>query len=193
MSWLEEGRVYNKVIAFKTDTVVKSLLHNKEVSFEMTNIVPFFNKKHPFSNFYPAKFTVRGVIFPTSEHFFMYRKAERYSPSGGFKERILATSDPAEAKQIGRRISNFDEKDWNTHSIEVMSTGIRNKFHQNPDLLKILLDTGDSILVEASPYDRIWGCGISESDPRINDPSKWTGKNQLGKILMQVREEFKGI
>jgi len=68
-----------------------------------------------------------------------------------------------------------------------VTVGCREKFRQNPPLAAALLATGDTILVEASPYDRIWGVGLKWNDPRILDRSLWLGTNLLGKALMKVR------
>ncbi len=69
-----------------------------------------------------------------------------------------------------------------------MFVGCREKFRRNEAFANALLTTGTSILVEASPYDRIWGIGLGEHDPRIGDPSAWRGLNLLGKALMRVRD-----
>jgi hypothetical protein len=65
------------------------------------------------------------------------------------------------------------------------------KFSQNEKLKEFLLNTQEKILVEASPYDKIWGIGMDENDKDILDPSKWKGENLLGKALMKVREIIK--
>ena len=62
------------------------------------------------------------------------------------------------------------------------------KFSQNEDLKKFLLATGDLILVEASPWDAIWGCGTGPDDDTTFDPKQWQGENLLGKALMKTRE-----
>jgi ribA/ribD-fused uncharacterized protein len=69
-----------------------------------------------------------------------------------------------------------------------MFVGCREKFRQNAELAAVLRDTGSSVLVEASPYDRIWGVGLGETDPRLADSSNWQGLNLLGKTLMRVRD-----
>jgi ribA/ribD-fused uncharacterized protein len=64
------------------------------------------------------------------------------------------------------------------------------KFGQHEDLGRFLLGTGDRILVEASPLDRVWGIGLAADDPRAADPAQWLGLNLLGQALMQVRERL---
>ena len=64
---------------------------------------------------------------------------------------------------------------------------------QRADLRKILLATEDRTLVEASPYDRIWGVGLAVEDSRILDERKWRGQNLLGKALMEVRDYYKQL
>lgn len=66
-------------------------------------------------------------------------------------------------------------------------TGNLLKFSQNEELKQKLLDTENKILVEASPYDKIWGIGLSVSDKDFYNPILWKGENLLGKILMKVR------
>lgn len=64
------------------------------------------------------------------------------------------------------------------------------KFSQNPDLKEFLLGTGDAVIVEASPYDKIWGIGLKANDERARNPETWRGENLLGFALMDVREEL---
>ena len=64
------------------------------------------------------------------------------------------------------------------------------KFSQNDKLLEYMLNTKNKILVEASPYDRIWGIGMKFNDPRALTPSEWNGLNLLGKCLMKVRQDL---
>ena len=64
------------------------------------------------------------------------------------------------------------------------------KFSQNPHLRNYLINTGNRILVEASPYDRIWGIGISEKDAVQETPNNWRGLNLLGFALMEVRDRL---
>ena len=67
------------------------------------------------------------------------------------------------------------------------------KFSQNRNLREFLLSTGDSVLVEASPYDAIWGIRLAASSPEAQDPMKWRGQNLLGFALMEVRDELRRV
>ena len=67
------------------------------------------------------------------------------------------------------------------------------KFSQNRDLREFLLSTGDCVLVEASPYDNIWGIRLSASSSEAQDPMKWRGQNLLGFALMEVRDELRRV
>jgi ribA/ribD-fused uncharacterized protein len=64
------------------------------------------------------------------------------------------------------------------------------KFSQNAELKEFLLQTSSRVLVEASPYDQVWGIGLIESDERANDPAQWNGLNLLGFALMEVRSRL---
>ena len=69
----------------------------------------------------------------------------------------------------------------------------QDKFEQNKDILQILLDTQDNILAECSLMDKKWGIGVAIDDPDCSVPSKWNGKNYLGRILMEVRDELRRL
>lgn len=73
----------------------------------------------------------------------------------------------------------------------IVKRGVRAKFEQNPELLKVLLSTGYAVLAECSRKDKKWGIGVAVSDPRYMETDRWTGKNYLGRILMEVREELR--
>ena len=106
-------------------------------------------------------------------------------------QKIMSADNPAVYKSLGRQIRNFDEKIWNEHKFDIVVNGNTAKFSQNPELLDFLLKTGDRVLVEASPYDRIWGIGLAKDTPDIENPFKWKGENLLGFALMEVRENLK--
>lgn len=141
------------------------------------------------SQWYPAKFKVSGVTYRTAEQFMMAEKARLFSDVE-YLSQILASKTPAEAKALGRKVRNFDERIWASNCSDIVVTGNKAKFSQNQNLARWLLDTDGSVLVEASPRDRIWGIGLGKSNPAALDPRQWRGKNLLGFALMQARDQL---
>lgn len=119
----------------------------------------------------------------------MYKKAELFSDLETAKK-ILESTSPAKQKKLGRQVKGFDQQIWDQHCKQIVYEGNYAKFTQNPDLKEELLKTKGTILVEASPVDRIWGVGLSEEDPRILNPKEWRGRNYLGEILTKLREDL---
>ncbi len=139
------------------------------------------------SQWYPCEFEVDGTTYNCAEQYMMAEKARVFGDEATRNE-ILEASDPSVIKKLGRKVSNFDADVWDEKCIEVVYIGNLHKFGQNKLLENFLLSTGESTLVEASPYDKIWGIGMSEHDKDVNIPHIWKGENRLGFILMEVRE-----
>jgi ribA/ribD-fused uncharacterized protein len=139
------------------------------------------------SQWYPSEMQLDGVRFPTAEHYMMWRKARLFGDSN-IERQVLADDSPAAAKQLGRRVHNFRSDVWDRHRFEVVLRGSIAKFEQNETLRRYLLGTGECILAEASPVDRIWGIGFGATDSRAKDPPQWTGLSLLGFALMQARD-----
>lgn len=139
------------------------------------------------SQWYPAPFEVDGVRFATAEHFMMWGKARLFGDDRA-AEKILAAGHPQQAKALGRTIAGFDDALWEAERLAIVTAGNGEKFRQNPDLLAFLLGTGNRVLVEASPLDRVWGIGLAADDERARDPARWRGLNLLGEALMAARE-----
>ena len=129
------------------------------------------------------------IQFTSTEQYMMYEKAVLFGDTACAKEILLETR-PHAVKKLGRKVRGFDQKIWEANRCQIVYEGNLLKFRQNPKLKRALLETKDRIIVEASPYDRIWGVGLSSSDPRIYHPKKWRGKNLLGECLMCVREQL---
>lgn len=146
--------------------------------------------KSCFSQWFPATFKEDGLEYPTAEHYMMAGKARLFDDEK-ILEKILQAKTPNEVKSLGRKVKNFDPQLWDNHKYEIVKKGNLLKFLQNPKLKGFLISTEDKILVEASPYDNIWGIGMLESDSRAQDPSLWSGENLLGFALMEVRDELR--
>ncbi len=147
----------------------------------------FFSKNDKFSNWYIRDFTVKNITFNCGEQYMMYAKAMLFGDQE-MAQKILAAKDPAEQKKLGRQVRGFDHSIWENRSAQILASGLMQKFKQHDDFKQLLLSTEGNILVEASKWDKIWGVGLDEKDPRILDPYQWQGENRLGKVLTTVRE-----
>lgn len=142
--------------------------------------------KSCLSQWYPAPFELEGVRYTSAEHYMMAEKARLFGDSAALVA-ILAARTPAEAKTLGRKVHGFDEVAWERQRFAIVSRGSWAKFDQHPELKAFLLASAGRVLVEASPHDRVWGVGLAQDDPRIQEPAQWRGLNLLGFALMAAR------
>lgn len=180
----------------------------------------FFTSACECSQWHPAIFTYKDITFTSTEQFMMYSKAKLFGDHE-VAERILSWNtcdlmkdfidgkigsegilkNPAviakwneiqkDIKALGREVENYDESIWLSKRVAIVSVGNREKFSQNPHLKAVLMDSDGTTLVEASPYDKIWGIGMNAANKNATNPEKWNGLNLLGKILTELRERFK--
>jgi hypothetical protein len=136
-------------------------------------IYGFFGEYRFLSNFYESPFELNGKKYHTVEHFFQASKASNEEDH----EYVRSAYSPGVAKHRGRRIPLRD--DWEKVKISIMTEGVIAKFEQNPELGEKLANTSPKNLVEYNTWgDTYWGvCGNK-------------GCNNLGKILMFIRETF---
>lgn len=142
-----------------------------------------------FSQWYKSRFSVGGVYYNCAEQYMMAMKASLFENYDTL-DAIMGTSNPKEQKALGRQVKNFNADKWNAVAKDFVFKANLAKFSDDT-LKRLLLDTGDKEIVEASPYDTVWGIGMSETDPNRFDKSKWRGTNWLGEVLMQVRAELR--
>ena len=143
--------------------------------------------KSCFSQWFESSFTIDDIVYQTAEHWMMVAKARLFNDDETLAL-ILETSDPKTAKALGRKVKKFDDDVWNAKARQLVTEGNLAKFGQNEELRAFLLATGNLVLVEASPYDRIWGIGLKADDESAKNPANWQGQNLLGFALMDVRE-----
>jgi len=117
----------------------------------------------------------------------MYQKAMLFGDEIQ-AQKILKELKPEKHKELGRGVRNFDSDKWEAAKYEIVCNACYLKFTQNPNLLLDLLKTGDRILVEASPSDRIWGIGMGENDYGVEDEKNWKGENLLGYALTDTKK-----
>ncbi|MEU3450132.1 NADAR family protein [Streptomyces thermolilacinus] len=142
------------------------------------------------SQWWPSPFTVDGVRYATAEHWMMAAKARLFGDAEAERQAVSAAG-PAQAKRAGRLVRGFDEAVWERERYGIVVAGSRHKFAHHAELRHFLLGTGERVLVEASPLDRIWGIGLAADDERAQDPARWRGLNLLGFALMDAREELR--
>ena len=131
-----------------------------------------------FSNFAPFPLKLDGLIWPTSEHYF---QAQKFL-SEDYRESIRLTKTAIEAAQLGRDRERPIREDWESIKDSIMYKAVKAKFTQHPEIAKLLMGTGDALLVEHTERDSYWG-----------DGGNGTGKNKLGEILMIVRKELRNV
>ena len=145
--------------------------------------------KSCFSQWYPSIFEVDNIQYSSAEQWMMAEKARLFNDLEVLNQ-ILTSASPAEAKKLGRAVRGFDQSVWNSHKYEIVKIGNYHKFSQDESLKEFLLQTQQRILVEASPYDKIWGVGMKAGDAGIENPNNWKGINLLGFALMEVRDQL---
>lgn len=143
------------------------------------------------SQWWASPFVVDGVSYATAEHWMMAGKARLFGDTAA-ERRALEAPNPALAKKAGRLVRDFDDSVWERERFAVVVEGSVHKFAAHPDLRAFLLGTGERVLVEASPMDRVWGIGLAADDERASDPERWRGPNLLGFALMAARERLAG-
>jgi ribA/ribD-fused uncharacterized protein len=155
----------------------------------MSEFTFFFTEASPFSQWYRCTFVVDGQTFNCAEQFMMHGKAKLFADDE-IAQKILAADHPKQHKALGRKVKNFDDAIWKAQRLAIVKAGSAAKFAQNAELRALLMATRGTTLVEASPYDRIWGIGLAATNPLAQDPKTWRGQNLLGKILTELREEW---
>lgn len=138
------------------------------------------------SQWWPATFKIGEQVFPTAEHFMMHSKAVLFKDEE-IAKKILRTSSCKEVKALGREVRDFDSELWREHRFAIVLRGNLAKFSQNDDLKNYIFSTGETVIVEASPTDTIWGIGLDEAKARKLPPKDWRGLNLLGFALMRTR------
>jgi len=145
--------------------------------------------KSCLSQWYESPFVIGEIKYLTAEHWMMASKARLFKDEKSLDE-ILQAKDPKTAKVLGRRVQGFDEQIWKENARRLVTEGNLAKFGQHKELKEFLISTGNAVLVEASPYDKIWGIGLSADDPKTKNPFDWQGQNLLGFALVDVRSDL---
>ena len=138
-----------------------------------------------FSNWYKCNFIYLNKEFNCAEQAMMYSKAILFNDIAT-AEKILLAQGPKEQKLLGRQVKFYDDEIWKKNREDVVTNILLAKFRQNIGLKKELIKYKGFEFVEASPFDKIWGIGISEDSDKILNEKNWKGLNLLGKCLTKV-------
>ena len=122
----------------------------------------------------------------------MAAKAQLFGDKASHAQ-ILNAEHPKQAKDLGRAVTGFNESVWLENRWNIVIAANEAKFRQHHELSNFLLSTGEQILVEASPVDRIWGIGLTRRNAEASSPHHWPGLNLLGFALMEVRERLRTL
>lgn len=122
-----------------------------------------------------------------AEQFMMLGKALLFEDEY-IANQIRNEHSPARQKKLGRTVSGFDDDIWMQYATDIVTLGSYLKFTQYWQRKQSILDSGDAVLIEGSPMDKIWGVGLWYDNSKIADPKNWKGQNLLGKCLMRARE-----
>ena len=160
------------------------------LEYSYPDMILFWKTPSVFCQWTPSTFTVAGISYVGCEQFFAAEKARLFGDANVLQD-IMRVSDPRLHKGYGRAVSGFDQTIWERERENIVLVGNYAKFSQNPAMRHHLLGSGDKLLVEASPYDQVWGVGLQANDPAIRDQSSWRGLNLLGKALQTVRHALR--
>ncbi len=141
------------------------------------------------SQWWKSDFKIDTNNYCCMEQYMMAEKARLFDDKEILEE-ILECKQPKKIKELGRKVRNFDEEVWKKKRYSIILNGNYAKFLQNESLRRFLIETKNRVLVEASPYDKIWGIGMAADDEHIENPLEWQGLNLLGFALMEVRDEL---
>ena len=156
----------------------------------MQNIICFHNPDEIngyLSNWFLSDFTKNNTTFSSMEQYMMYQKAKLFQDND-IASKILQTSDAGKIKALGRSVKNYDDTIWNGTRQIIVYEGLLEKFRQNEQLRKKLIETGIAILAECAIQDKIWGIGLSMKNDKRFDMTQWKGQNLLGFSIMMVRK-----
>jgi ribA/ribD-fused uncharacterized protein len=180
----------------------------------------FWLTSSEFSQWHPSLFKYKDIQFISAEQFMMYSKAKLFKDDDvaqktldfnnsnlgqsfingeidakeiiSGKERVKSWNEMMKGmKDLGRHVKGYSEDVWVQKRVPIVSVGSREKYSQNEHLKDKLMSTVGTTLVEASPYDKIYGIGLKKTDAGANDREQWKGLNLLGDILTKLRDNFK--
>lgn len=179
----------------------------------------FWKSQSTFSQWHPSKFVYKNITFSSAEQFMMYSKAKLFGSADVAKKIMDYNNTPLIAKflngtitnkdicndkemlkewdkyqkaikDLGREVKNYVEDVWKVKRVPIVSVASREKYDQNPEYKKELMQHAGTKMVEASPYDKIWGIGLDQYKAAKIPEDKWPGLNLLGNVLTDLCNNY---
>ena len=148
----------------------------REIRFYRANEKPY----GVFSNLFQRAITFEGEVFATAEHAYQAGKARKKQ----VRDWILSAPTPGLVAMAAHGLYTWDiVPEWSRIKYDRMRAVLSAKFTQHADLRDVLLSTGDARLVEAGTVPNI----VNHTWGEVNGK----GKNMLGVMLMELRQEFR--
>jgi ribA/ribD-fused uncharacterized protein len=179
-----DGRLYG---VSDVNTLPANLNPEQSCIKQNSDLICFFGRYTPFSNFYRCDITVEGHKYNCVEQYLQHKKAANMGDDI-IAQKVLTLADPATQKYEGKKAKGQTQL-WTSVAKVTVHKAVFAKFQQHPKLLEYLMATNNKILAEASK-DTDWGIGSTLNDPHSLNTGSWQGKNWLGEILVQVRQEL---
>lgn len=154
----------------------------------------------PLSQWWASKFTVDGVEYNCAEQYMMAMKAKLFGDHATLEKIMNARGPwntqgefnayPRDQKEFGRRVENFEFAKWDAVNMDIVFRANAARYQNDEQFWEMLRHTGDRLIVEASPYDTVWGIGLDVDHPDAFNKVAWRGENRLGRVLTSVRDCF---
>lgn len=149
--------------------------------------VNFYEQEfYVLSNFSSFRVKYYNIDFDTSEHAYHFMKFRYLTHESlnatlvPIRNEICIARSAHDAFKIASSYKQFYNPNWNNIKVSIMKDILIAKASQHEYVYKKLMETGDRTLIENSWRDDFWGIG-----------PKGDGQNQLGKLWMEIRENFK--
>ncbi len=155
-----------------------------------SNVTPFAGFNNPLSNFYmpDEEMEIFGRNVKSAEHAWAYRKATENGLQDT-AEQILEAEHAGKVFRISRSIDSKITPGWDAFNLDIMENIITEKLQQCEVFREALRETGQKLLAHSVP-DKFWGSGLSDNLTLNTDPKHWPGSNEMGNLLMKVRDTY---
>lgn len=180
-----------------------------------TTYTYFWKSQSIFSQWHPSKFIYKDITFSSAEQFMMYSKAKLFG-ADDIAQKIIDYNEKPLIKQFlngelsdtdicndkgmlrewdayqkaikdhGREVKDYVEAVWVEKRVPIVSVASREKYDQNPSYKAELMKCSGTKMVEASPYDKIWGIGLDQYKAEKIPAEQWPGLNLLGNVLTKL-------